>query len=414
MNCILIDTREEENIIAVIENNELVEFYVDENEFGKILGNIYRGKIMNVLPGMEAAFIDIGIGKNAYLHVEDAVSKENIRKNDKIPIEKLIKEGDEIIVQVIKEPLKTKGAKVTTHISLAGRYVVLTPFLPKISISRKIKNKREINRLQNIGKEIKQNSMGMILRTASENISKDKIEEDYNILVNIYEKIERERNFLSAPKLLYKDIGLPYQIIRDSNLYDIDKIVVNNQENYNYLREILEINFPQLIDKILYEDFNVFKWGNISREINRVLSGRIPLKSGGYIVIDETEALVAIDVNTGKYIGKANLDDTILKTNLEAAEEIAKQLRLQDLGGIIIIDFIDMKKNKDISLVLKELKKHIAKDNTKVNIVDMTKLGLVELTRKKVRGSLSSKLLVECEECSGRGKTINKNIDNGS
>lgn len=414
MNCILVDTRKKENIIAVLEDNKLVEFYVDEIEDEKILGNIYRGKIKNVLPGMEAAFIDIGVGKNAYLYVEDVQPKVTTMPNSKIPIQSLLKEGDEIIVQVIKEPFKTKGAKVTTYISLAGRYVVLTPFIPKISISRKIKNKKEIKRLRSIANDIKIDSMGMILRTASKHVNKEKIEKDYNILVKIYEKIERERNFLSAPKLLYKDIGLPYQIIRDSNLNNIDKIIVNNEEKYNYLKEILEINFPKYINKISYDQFDIFNWGSIEKEINTVLSGTIPLKSGGYIVIDETEALIAIDVNTGKYVGNVNLNETIFKTNLEAAAEIARQLRLQDLGGIIIIDFIDMKKKKDISLVLKELRSHIQKDNTKVNIVDMTKLGLVELTRKKVRSSLSSNFLKKCEKCNGTGKIMIKNIDNGS
>ncbi len=408
MNCILVDTRNKENIIGVIEKGELVEFYIDEVEDEKLLGNIYRGKVVNVLPGMEAAFIDIGADKNAYLYVKDVQPEKAIMNHKKIPIQNVIKEGEEIIVQVVKESFKTKGAKVTTHMSLAGRYVVLTPFVPKVSISRKITNKKEANRLKNIGEEIQKDSMGMILRTACKNVNKDKIEKDYNILVNIYEKIEREKNFLSAPKLLHKDIDIAYQIIRDSNLKDIDKIIVNSKEKYNYLKEFLEINFPQYINKINYEEFDIYKWGNIRKEIERILSGIIPLKSGGYIVIDETEALTAIDVNTGKYIGKVNLDDTILKTNLEAAKEIAKQLRLQDLGGIIIIDFIDMRKKKDISLVFKELKKHTQRDNTKVNIVDMTKLGLVELTRKKVRSSLSSKLLESCHHCNGRGKIMIK------
>ncbi|HLR34106.1 MAG TPA: ribonuclease E/G, partial [Tissierellales bacterium] len=195
---------------------------------------------------------------------------------------------------------------------------------------------------------------------------------------------------------------------RDSNLKNIDRIIVNSKEKYDYLKEIIEINFPQYIKKIVYEEFDIYKWGNIKREIEKILSGKIPLESGGYIVIDETEALTAIDVNTGKYTGKANLDDTILKTNLEAAREIGKQLRLQDLGGIIIIDFIDMRKNKDISLVFRELKKYTQEDSTKVNIVDMTKLGLVELTRKKVRNSLSSHFLQNCEHCHGKGKRISK------
>ena len=408
MNCILIDTRKNENIIGIIEEDELVEFYIDEIEDEKILGNIYRGRVVNVLPGMEAAFIDIGIGKNAYLYVKDIQLEKNSTDQGNILIQKVVKEGEEIIVQVVKEPFKTKGAKVTTYLSLAGRYVVLTPFVSKVSISRKIKNKKENKRLKTIGKEVKKDSMGMILRTASQNVSKEKIEEDYNILVNIYKKIERERNFISAPKLLYKDIGLAYQIIRDSNLKNIDKIVVNSKEKYDCLKEIIEINFPQYINKVFCEEFDIYKWGNIKKEIEKILSGKIPLESGGYIVIDETEALTAIDVNTGKYTGKANLDATILKTNLEAAREIGKQLRLQDLGGIIIIDFIDMRKNKDISLVFRELKKYTQEDSTKVNIVDMTKLGLVELTRKKVRNSLSSHFLQNCEHCHGKGKRISK------
>src|SRR5699024_11713355 len=274
---ILIDTRKNENIIGIIEEDELVEFYIDEIEDEKILGNIYRGRVVNVLPGMEAAFIDIGIGKNAYLYVKDIQLEKNSTDQGNILIQKVVKEGEEIIVQVVKEPFKTKGAKVTTYLSLAGRYVVLTPFVSKVSISRKIKNKKENKRLKTIGKEVKKDSMGMILRTASQNVSKEKIEEDYNILVNIYKKIERERNFISAPKLLYKDIGLAYQIIRDSNLKNIDKIVVNSKEKYDCLKEIIEINFPQYINKVFCEEFDIYKWGNIKKEIEKILSGKIPL-----------------------------------------------------------------------------------------------------------------------------------------
>ncbi len=404
MNCILVDTVEKENRIGVIEDGKLVEFYIDEFENKKILGNIYRGKVVNVLPGMEAAFVDIGFDKNAYLYVKDAQVEETME----MPINRVVREGEEIIVQVTKESFDSKGPKVTTHISLAGRYTVLTPFVSKVSISRKITCANEIERLKNIGEEIQKNSMGIILRTASEGVRKEKIEKDYNILLNIYRKIEREKNFISGPKLLYEDMDLSYQIIRDSNLNEIDKIILNSEEKYIYLKEFFNLNYPQYLNKITLKKFNIYNCGNIKNEIEIILNGVVPLKSGGYIVIDETEALTAIDVNTGKYVGGVNLEDTVLKTNLEAAEEIARQLRLQDIGGIIIIDFIDMKNKEDVFLVLEQLKKSFKNDRTRVNVVGMTRLGLVELTRKKSRNSLSTKYLRCCPNCKGRGKILVK------
>ncbi|MCF6465366.1 Rne/Rng family ribonuclease [Clostridium sp. Cult2] len=412
MNYIFIDSKDSTEIIGIVENNRLVEFYIDERDYRKEAGNIYRGRVVNVLPGMEAAFVDIGEGRNAYLYVKNAVPKEMINQNEQINIDDVVSNGEEIIVQVIKEASQNKGAKVTAHITLPGRFVVLTPFSDKISLSRKIDNDEEIERLKQIGKDMQKDNMGLIFRTKAFGVEKELLMDEYNMLIDIFRKIERERNFLPCPKLIYKEIDLSHQIIRDAFGHKIDSIILNDKEKYDSLLSFQGVVFPKLEGKIYYDkDFNIFSQDNIMKGIQIALERKVSLKSGGYIVIDETEALTAIDVNTGKFIGDKNLEDTVVKTNLEAAEEISKQIRLRNIGGIIIIDFIDMKEEKDISVVLEKLQDYLSHDRNKVNIIGITKLGLVELTRKKVRNSLSSKFITNCPYCNGRGKILDRSID---
>ncbi|CCQ92616.1 Ribonuclease, Rne/Rng family [[Clostridium] ultunense Esp] len=412
MNYIFIDSKDDIEIIGLVEDNSLVEIYIDEKDCRKQAGNIYRGRVVNVLPGMEAAFIDIGEGRNAYLYVKNALPKDMINNNGKINIEDIVKNGEEIIVQVLKEASESKGAKVTTHITLPGRFVVLTPFSSKINTSRKINHDEEIERLKQIGKDMQKDNMGLIFRTKAFGVEKELLIDEYNMLINIFKKIKREKNFLPCPKLIYKEMDLSHQIIRDVFSYKIHRIVLNDREKYDSLLSFQEIMFPRLEEKIFFDkDFNVFSQENIMKEIQTALERKVALKSGGYIVIDETEALTAIDVNTGKFTGSKSLEDTVVKTNLEAVEEISKQIRLRDIGGIIIIDFIDMKENKDISLVLNKLQEALSSDRNKANIIDITKLGLVELTRKKVRNSLSSRFVKKCPDCNGRGKILDRSID---
>lgn len=412
MNYIFIDSKDDVEIIGLVEDNSLAEIYIDEKDCRKQAGNIYRGRVVNVLPGMEAAFIDIGEGRNAYLYVKNALPKDLINNDQKVNIEDVVKNGEEIIVQVLKEASESKGAKVTTHITLPGRFVVLTPFSNKINLSRKISEDEEIERLKQIGKDMQKDNMGMIFRTKAFGVEKELLIDEYNMLINIFRKIEREKNFLPCPKLIYKEMDLSHQIIRDVFSDKIHRIVLNDREKYDSLLSFQGIMFPKLEEKIFFDrNFHIFSQENIMKEFQTALERKVTLKSGGYIVIDETEALTAIDVNTGKFIGSKNLEDTVVKTNLEAVEEISKQIRLRNIGGIIIIDFIDMKDNKDISLVLNKLQEALSSDRNKANIIGITKLGLVELTRKKVRNSLSSQFVRKCPDCNGRGKILDRSID---
>lgn len=412
MNYIFIDLKDEVEKVGIVEEDKLVEFYVDNENERKLVGNIYRGRVKNVLPGMEAAFIDICEDKNAYLHVKNALPKEMKIKNKDIKINSLIKNGQEIIVQVLKEPTESKGAKVTTHITLPGRFIVLTPFSNKISISRKIDNHEEVSKLQSIGKKIQIEGIGMILRTKSIGISEEILADEYNRLINIFRRIQREKNFLPCPKLIYREVDLSHKIIRDSFSEKTDKVIINDKSKYNSILDFHDLISPNLKERLIYDgDFDIRYERNIMKDIKTALERRVFLKSGGSIVIDETEALTAIDVNTGKFTGTKNLEDTVVKTNLEACEEIARQIRLRDISGIIIIDFIDMKDNNDISLVLDKLEEYLKLDRNKANIIGITKLGLVELTRRKIRNSLSNNFIQDCPKCNGKGKILESFVD---
>ncbi len=404
MNYIFIDIKDGIEKVGIVENDRLVEFYLGDENKSQLVGNIYRGRVKNVLQGMEAAFVDIGDNKNAYLDLKSAISQELKAKKD-INIRDVVKVGQEIIVQVIKEPTETKGAKVTTNITLPGRFIVITPYSDKISISKKIQDEEEINRLKAIGDKIIEDKIGMIFRTNSQGVSETILEKEYSDLIDLFRKIEKEKNFLPCPKLIYKEMDLSEKVIRDSYNEKMDRIIVNDKEKYNRLIELEDIFFPGIKGKLFYdEDFDINYQECIINGLKSALDRKVPLKSGGYIVIDETEALTVIDVNTGKFIGNINLEDTVVKTNLEAAEEIARQIRLRNLTGIILIDFIDMKDHKDIELIIEKLEEYLSQDKNKANIVDITKLGLVELTRRKTRNSLSNHFTVTCPTCKGKGK----------
>lgn len=410
MNYIFIDSKEEINKVGIVENNRLVEFYSEKISNKTLVGNVYRARVSNVLQGMEAAFVDIGEEKNAYLFVKDALNKEQIYSHERYKINEVVKAGDEVIVQVIKEPLGTKGAKVSTHISIPGRYIVLTPYSNRVHISKKITDYSESKRLKELGQEIMRNEMGIIFRTVSQGIDESLINAEYKSLLDIYNKIEMERTFLPSPKLIYRDLDLIYQIVRDTFNDKDYQIIVNNKEVFNNLLLLEDYFSYELKDKIVLDlNFSIESDTKIQKDIREAIGRKVYLKSGGYIVIDETEALIAIDVNTGKYIGEYSLGDTVLRTNLEAASEIARQIRLRDIGGIIIVDFIDMKDKRHVSKVLSNLAELFLKDRNKPYIVDITKLGLVEITRKKIRPTLDSKVTVVCPECGGRGR--NRNLD---
>lgn len=405
MNYIFISSKDGINKVGIVEENRLVEFYTEEDNNEKLVGNVYRGRVENVLRGMGAAFVDIGEGKNAYLYVKDAYNKEQLLSKENYTIDQVLKSGEDVMVQVIKEALEVKGPKVTTHISIPGRFIVLTPYSNDINISRKIKDNVEIKRLKDIGEKSKKEDIGLIFRTNSQEIKEDVLIDEYNELLKIYNKIENQKGFLPTPKLIYKEIDLVYKIVRDTFNERDYQIIVNNKEIYNHILELSYFYSYSVENRIILDEkFCIEEKKEIQNDIGEAFGRKVMLKSGGYIVIDETEALTAIDVNTGRYIGALSLRDTILKTNLEAAEEIARQIRLRDIGGIIIVDFIDMKTKNDISLVLSILAKNFIVDRNKPNIIGVTKLNLVEITRKKIRPTLDNSISIKCPTCLGRGR----------
>lgn len=409
MNEIIIDVGLYENRVAIMEDDELVEIFHERKEDNKIQGNVYKGKVVNVLPGMQAAFINIGLSKNAFLYVRDAVPKSLLKKDKNtkdISIKDLVKQGQEILVQVVKEPYGTKGARVTTHITLPGRYLVLMPFNTYVGVSRKINNEEERERLKGIAEDIRPEGMGLILRTASRDKTEEELKQDIDYLLNIYSKIKKEESIGSCPRLINKDFDLLGRTIRDMFTRKIDKVLINDKDKYDELMELANIVSPNLKSRIHYFDRkdDLFSISGIDTTIKKALDRKVWLKSGGYIIIDETEALTSIDVNTGKFVGSINLKDTVYKTNIEAAKEIAKQLRLRNIGGIIIIDFIDMTNKEDEANLLNIFRSELKKDRTKTTVLGITQLGLLEMTRKKSRNKLSTRLMSECPCCNGTSK----------
>lgn len=406
---IIVQSNEDETQVAVLEDQQLVEIYIERSISDRLVGSIYKGKVENVLPGMQAAFVDIGLEKNAFLYVEDAIPNNyQFEGENKLNIRDILKEGQEIIVQVSKEPIGNKGPRVTRQITLPGRYLVLMPDVDYIGISRRIIAEEERERLKSIAEEIKPPNMGVIVRTVAEGATREELGEDLEILVKIWRRIENKSVSVGAPILIHKDLELVKRILRDVVTDDVRRILVNSKFTYDKIFELL--GDKNLKFKVtLSEDDDLFAHYNIRQELIRALKRKVWLKSGGYIVIDQTEALVSIDVNTGKYVGSTDLADTVLKTNLEAAVEIARQLRLRNIGGIIIIDFIDMDNADHKQQVLDQLEEKLHRDKTKAHILGITSLGLVEMTRKKVRHSLSTALEKLCPCCEGKGRILSEN-----
>ena len=414
MNQIIVDVGISENRLALVEDGELVELYIERRNNRRTVGNIYKGRVANVLPGMQAAFVDIGLERNCFLYVKDALEQDLFNKDESyykdVPITSVVKQGQEIIVQIIKEPLGTKGARVTTNITLPGRYLVLMPNTTYVGVSRRIVCSEERERLREEIEQLKPRNMGIIIRTVAEGKNKDDFDEDIKFLLKLWKKIERGRKSSPVPKLIHRDFDLIGKTIRDTFNKDIDKFIINDAKEFQNALELVELLSPSLKSRVFCfdETVEIFDYYGVESQINKSLNRRVWLKSGGYIVIDSTEALAVIDVNTGKYVGSIGLEDTVLNTNLEAAVEIAKQLRLRDMGGIIIIDFIDMISGKDNQKVIDALEKALSKDKTRSKVLGMTQLGLVEMTRKKVRLGLDRSLQKKCQYCDGSGRLTNE------
>src|SRR5690606_5569371 len=399
---------------ALLEDRRLVEFYVERQEDQRVVGNIYKGRVENVLPGMQAAFVNIGLERNAFLYVDDALaySKNGSQNGDGHvhSIKDILKEGQHIIVQVTKEPIGTKGARVVTNLTLPGRYLVLMPTVEYIGVSRRIGSERERNRLKAIAKRIRPKGMGLIVRTVAEGKSEEELLQDCRFLLGLWDRIQQRARKASPPALLYKDYDLVYRLVRDTFTPDVDKFVIDSEDEYHKTLELLDHLSPQLKNRVyLYHDGPpIFEAYGIEPDIERALQRKVWLDCGGYIVIDHTEALISIDVNTGRYTGSTNLADTALRTTLEMATENAGQLRLRDMGGIIIVDFIDMESEEHEEMVLERLEREMRKDKTRTHILGFTNLGLVEITRKKVKQDIGDFLHKTCPMCEGSGRILSE------
>ena len=425
MSEIIINSTPQETRIALVENGEVVELFFERKKDRGILGNIYKGKVVRVLPGMESAFVDIGLEKAAFLYVsevfhpadeyhemflgeeEEPFESGSARgRGEPRHIEDLLTEGQEILVQVSKEPIGSKGCSVTSLVSLPGRYLVLMPFADHIGVSRRIEDGEERERLRAIAEEIQPQRMGLIARTAAEGVARADIVADLNYLLKVWEAILKAKNGTAAPFLIHEEPDICVRAVRDLLSGEVRRIIVDSEESYGKIKDFLNLYLPDPSCSLeLYQGFQpIFDYYNVELEIHRAMGKKVWLKSGGYIVIEQTEALVAIDVNTGRFVGKRNLEETILQTNLEAAREIAYQLRLRNIGGIIIIDFIDMEKVENREKVFNALKEHLRKDKAKTNVLKISELGLVEMTRKRTRESLCKTISEECPYCEGTGR----------
>lgn len=410
MKEIIIDVNDLEIKVAFLEDGKLIEFFLQKEDQSRINGNIYKGRVENILPGMESAFVNIGLQKNSFLYVNDLREFEEkfldgIKNSDR-PIEDILKIKDEVVVQVLKEPRGTKGARVTTHYTIPGKYLVLMPNNDYIGVSKKIKDEEERTRLENILKDIKPESIGVVIRTDAQGKNELHFEREMEYLVKKWQEIEANMSTAKIGEVLYEDNNLIKRVVRDIFSNDVDVLTINHEKSYweliDYVSAFSDNSLNTKI-KLYNKEQDMFEFYKINKEIAKALNSTVYLDCGGSVVIEKTEALISIDVNTGKNVGIHNLEETVLETNLEAAREIPRQLRLRNLSGIIIIDFIDMRVEEDKTKVLEELEKNLAKDRIKNNIVHFTDLGLVEMTRKRVGKPLSNYFLIPCSECQGTG-----------
>ena len=402
--------------IALVERGELKEFFVERADIDRMVGNIYKGRVTSVHKGLQAAFVDIGVDKAAFLplsKVQEGLDFDTDEDTVTIQEHFGVEPGDEVLVQVIKDPLGTKGARVTMNISIPGKFLVLTPMNNRIAISRKISDRREKERLRRIVRMYKPKDMGFIIRTAAEGRTSLDFQMDIKNLLKLWTKIRRKAARTSKkniPALIHKDAELIVRLIRDLFTEDIDDFIVDSKDAHRKVVEYVSAVTPAMVKKVkLYKSRTpIFKTFKVRDEINKMLNRKVTLKSGGYIIIEPTEALTTIDVNSGKSSSDTVPEELALTTNLEAAEVIAKQLRLRDIGGIIVIDFIDMKKQESKNRVLTTFKKFMKNDRARYKILEISDLGLMEMTRKRVSPGVSQTFFEICPVCGGKGKVLSR------
>jgi ribonuclease G len=407
---ILINVTPQETRVAVTGSGVVQELLVERTASRGIVGNIYAGRVARVLPGMQSAFIEIGLERAAFLHVADIWEHRKPNGEAAKPIEKILAEGQPVVVQVVKDPIGTKGARLSTQVSIAGRFLVYLPHDPHIGISQRIEDEGGRQMLRERLKEMlpPDEKGGFIVRTLAESAAEDELKSDLEYLRHLWRVIEERSRADKGgppPRLLYQDLSLAQRVLRDMVSGTTGRVIVDSRENFQKLAAFAETYMPKVRSRLEHYtgERPLFDLYNVETEIEKALSRRVALKSGGYLMIDQTEALTTIDVNTGGYVGSRSFDDTIFKTNLEAAQSIARQLRLRNLGGIIILDFIDMENEEHRNAVLEELKRALGRDRTRMTVNGFTALGLVEMTRKRTRESLAHVLCEACPTCEGRG-----------
>ncbi|MEA3328242.1 MAG: Rne/Rng family ribonuclease [Candidatus Omnitrophota bacterium] len=410
---ILVNADNKEKRIALLEDKTLEEFYIEREESKGIFGNIYKGKVKTIVPGMGAAFVNLGLKKDGFLYVSDALSlpeeyKEPGQAAPKkdLSIRDVVHKGQEILVQVIKEPIGTKGVRLTTRISLPSRNMVLMPGEENIGVSRRIENETERNRLKKLLKELKPpKGMGFIIRTVAQGKTKKELSRDVKYLANLWRGITARSRKAKVPALVHSELDLVLKIVRDRLIEDITHVLVDRKDEYKRIVRFVKTLLPFYLSKIKFYRGNVllFEEYKLKQEIDKIFKPVAYLKSGGHIVIEQTEGLIVVDVNTGRFTGKKELEDTVFKTNCQAASEVARQARLRNIGGIIVIDFIDMDLSKNRQKVIKILKEALSRDKAKIEVLPVSDIGLVEMTRQRTGPSLADVLYQPCPYCQGSG-----------
>lgn len=411
---LLINVTPSETRVALIENGVLQEVHIERQAKRGIVGNIYVGKVSRVLPGMQAAFVDIGLDKAAFLHASDIVQPQVADDTGQAAMPRdirgLVREGQLLLVQVVKDPLGTKGARLTTDITLPSRYLVFMPDANHVGVSQRIESETERARLKAVVTEFVDEHSGYIIRTAAEGAGEEELKQDARFLKKLWAKISKRKQKTRKEGRVYEDLNLSYRILRDFIGTDLERIRIDSKLTYQELLAFTDEFIPQMTSLLEYYpgERPIFDMFDVENEIQRALERKVMLKSGGYLIIDQTEAMTTVDVNTGAFVGHRNLEDTIFNTNIEATQAIARQLRLRNLGGIIILDFIDMQNEEHQRRVLHSLELALSRDRAKTNIHGFSALGLVEMTRKRTRESLEHILCSDCPVCKGRGslKTV--------